>query len=79
MDIKDRMRTLIAECRKGNHETKEFLRFSIESNVDAVIRHCLTCGAVVADTETDGRVRPGGIAPMRGTRLLRAAIETVDT
>ena len=36
-----------------------------------VVRWCRTCGAIVVDTDFDGRTNPGAILPMRFPAILK--------
>jgi len=44
-----------------NHELDEIYRVEI----DAVVRWCPICGAVVVDEDCDNRIAPGAIMKMR--------------
>lgn len=39
--------------------------FDYNDRESAVVRWCPTCGAVVIDTDYDGRTKPGDVMPMR--------------
>jgi hypothetical protein len=59
---------LLAECEKGNHKLVEIHRALHDpiGDVDAVVRWCEICGAIVIDVEFDNRTQPGRIMKMKG-------------
>jgi hypothetical protein len=50
----------------------ELRRISIDVMTDEVVRWCPTCGAVVVDTEVDGRLQRGSIVAMQFPSFLFA-------
>ena len=62
---------LISECEKGNHKLIEIYRvlYDCIGDVDAVVRWCEICGAIVVDAEFDNRTQPGRIMKMKGPAI----------
>ena len=56
---------------RGAHKLREVWRQSSGAAPDAltVVRWCSKCGAVVIDTDLDGRTMPGDILPMQFPRI----------
>lgn len=54
-------------CSNGRHSLVELLERSSDAAPDAtlVVRWCRNCGAVVIDTDIDGRTMPGDVMKMR--------------
>lgn len=46
------------KCKEGLHPLKEIMRTS-DGFVDNVVRWCPKCGAIVVDSDCDGRIYPG--------------------
>lgn len=49
----------------GADSLEEIYRVTGSFDIDAVVRWCPQCGAVVIDEDYDGRTKPGAIAPIR--------------
>lgn len=60
-------------CQNGKHPLKEISRTS-DGFTDKVIRWCPTCGALVIDMESDGRVYPGRYQKMQLPKLCKDKI-----
>jgi valyl-tRNA synthetase len=43
-------------------------RYDVGYRTEEVIKWCPDCGAIVIDSETDGRVNAGNVVPMRFPR-----------
>lgn len=56
------------KCLQGLHPLKAIYTDS-DGFVDRVIRWCPECGAVVIDTDVDGRVYPGNFMNMQLSNL----------
>ena len=56
------------KCIDGLHPLKEIYR-DTDGFVDIVVRWCPECGAVVVDSDLDGRTYPGKIMNMKLCRL----------
>lgn len=52
-------------CDRKNHPLKEILRTGYTDDKQNVVRWCPDCGAVVVDSEFDGRIDPGRVMKMR--------------
>jgi hypothetical protein len=52
-----------------NHPLETLREFDYNDCESAVVRWCPTCGAVVIDTDYDGRTKPGDVMPMRFPKL----------
>lgn len=52
-------------CTRGNHDLIEIYRAGALYDEEDVVRWCKVCGAIVVDTDFDGRTKSGGIMPMR--------------
>jgi valyl-tRNA synthetase len=59
-------------CDLVNHPLVELYRSSNSYDVDAVVRWCPDCGAVVVDEEYDGRVLAGSIMKMAFPKMVVA-------
>lgn len=57
----------MAACTNGLHSLVKLLERSSNAAPDAtlVVRWCSNCGAVVIDTDIDGRTVPGDVMKMR--------------
>lgn len=55
-------------CRGGNHSFSVIRRVGNDL-VEEVTRWCTVCGSLVIDFEFDGRIRPGGIMPIKHSEL----------
>lgn len=49
----------------GTHELTEIHSVELGGGVSRVVRWCAKCGAVVVDTDFDGRVKPGDVVAMK--------------
>lgn len=56
------------QCLKGNHDLIEIYRSSYTYDEEGVVRWCKVCGSVVVDMEYDGRIQPGGVMKMLGSK-----------
>lgn len=56
------------DCLRGLHPLKEIYRNS-NGFIDEVVRWCPDCGAIVIDSDCDGRTYPGRQMPMRLAKL----------
>lgn len=56
---------------RGAHDLREVGRqpYSLAPDAFTVVRWCAKCGAVVIDTDLDGRTMPGDILPMQFPRI----------
>ncbi len=61
------------KCKEGKHPLTEISRTS-DGFTDRVIRWCPTCGAIVIDMESDGRVYPGRYEKMHLPALCKEKI-----
>lgn len=46
-------------CNGTDHDLIEIYRAGYVDDINAVVRWCSYCGAIVVDSEYDGRVKPG--------------------
>jgi len=60
------------KCKNGNHDLKEIHRSLHDciGDVDAVVRWCKECGAVVVDADRDGRTFAGRISEMKFPKIV---------
>lgn len=65
------MKTLLKECKKGNHDLQAILRLDAGYNADYVVRWCEQCGSVVVDGGFDGRTNAGQFVKMKYPILFR--------
>jgi hypothetical protein len=61
----------LEQCRKGNHGLRVIFRQYSHDDYP-VVRWCTTCGAIVVDTDLDGRTYPGQVMSMRIPEITRA-------
>lgn len=61
------------KCKSGKHNLIEIFRArgDIFGDVDAVVRWCAYCGAVVIDEEFDNRLNPGSILKMQFPKIMK--------
>lgn len=58
-------------CTGTTHDLKSILRTNGGApGVESVVRWCANCGAVVVDTDVDGRTQPGDVMAMRFPRAV---------
>jgi hypothetical protein len=60
-----------AACKAGNHPLVAI--YSTWGEEQDVVRWCPECGAVVIDTDYDGRTMPGSVRKMQLPQLARTA------
>jgi DUF917 family protein len=62
---------IISECLNKRHELKEITSSNNSGmpGVYDVVRWCVNCGAIVIDTDVDGRTRPGNVMTMQNSAL----------
>ena len=61
---------MIEKCFiKGNHSLKVITSFGSDQDL-TVVRWCEICGAIVVDTDYDGRTNPGAVMSMQFPKLL---------
>lgn len=58
------------DCLQGNHKLESITELSHWDGSTNVVRWCSVCGAIVIDTDVDGRVYPGQVRPMRFPQTL---------
>lgn len=52
-------------CDGKNHNLIRIISTSYMNGIDHVVRWCQDCGAVVVDTDVDGRTLPGAFMKMQ--------------
>ena len=59
-------------CKNGNHDLIIIFCsvYDYIGNIEAVVRWCKTCGAVVVDADFDNRTKPGDIMKMKFPKIL---------
>jgi hypothetical protein len=57
-------------CNGTNHNLVEIYRDGYADDINTVVRWCKDCGAVVVDSDYDGRTMPGHNSPMRFPNML---------
>lgn len=57
----------MATCANGKHSLVDLLvrNSNVAPDATEVVRWCTCCGAVVIDTDVDGRTQPGDVMKMR--------------
>jgi len=65
-------RQQLHECNTGNHVglIEIYRTEDLVNDESEVVRWCNICGAIVVDTEYDGRVKPGGVLKMMGPKIV---------
>jgi hypothetical protein len=61
----------IENCLNKKHDLVEIYVDGYEDHPCTVVRWCKECGAVVVDTDYDGRTKPGDIMKMRTPRTFQ--------
>lgn len=54
----------IDDCKIGHHSLINIMNIPQEYDSHTIIRWCSICGAVVGDTDVDGRIHPGHVFKM---------------
>lgn len=56
-------------CSKGQHKLIPIYSHSVDYGAERVVRWCEICGAVVVDTDVDGRTNPGNYRKLQAPKV----------
>lgn len=63
-------------CKHGDHKLNVIYGSQEDAGgVSTVVRWCSVCGAVVVDTDVDGRTRCGDVMKMKASLVAQAAFD----